>query len=380
MMRALMPLRMLPAGLGLLLLGCKPPPEEQNIRARALSYCENGVCLVVAAELADSDGDGVSNADEKAAGTDPNDPASRPPMRRLIDLAGTGRLPSFAERHSEIFVLPVLAPDGRPVVKDDPLAGGPPVPVRDALAGLGIKRETLARFGVAAEPALQIGLGPAAPADAGNDQPPVKVGGVDMALLAQGFIHLGKYEGSEMNRRPEPGTSGGTGGADGGTGGTGGTGGGPGNGAPDGGTPGAADGGTGGGSGGSEPGWFCKNLGWFCGRGDDDPAGNGVMVVEISAADLGRVKARLGSNSTPGPATGGPDVPTDPETIDDPLAPIAIYDPDHRDQGVIIVRPPGAAPNPGWNSNFGTTLVEHILAQKGPPPRGGTGCPSGQRC
>jgi hypothetical protein len=56
--------------------------------------CDTTGCLV-AWDVVDSDGDGYTDADEKVAGTDPNDPASHPTLPLIVELAGKHRVPTL---------------------------------------------------------------------------------------------------------------------------------------------------------------------------------------------------------------------------------------------------------------------------------------------
>ncbi len=76
--------------------------------------CESNVCLVIVNDLADSDGDGYTDSDEKAYGTDPMDPGSHPPALDVILGVFDGTTPSFWQEHNtELVVIPLVAPDGR---------------------------------------------------------------------------------------------------------------------------------------------------------------------------------------------------------------------------------------------------------------------------
>ncbi len=102
--------------------------------------CTANACLIHDAR--DSDGDGVSDMDEVAAGTDPHDPWSRPYVGELLDLVGFAKLPSFAIGHSAVVLLPTRRPDGSPI-----FGGREGFPAREStLKRLGITSEMLGRL------------------------------------------------------------------------------------------------------------------------------------------------------------------------------------------------------------------------------------------
>ncbi|HEX6871920.1 MAG TPA: thrombospondin type 3 repeat-containing protein [Micromonosporaceae bacterium] len=80
-----------------------------------IAACEYRVCLLVLRADYDSDGDGVTDVDEVALGTDPFDPDSHPGAAQLLDNLLEDRLPSFERHFTEIVVLPKLTPDGTEV-------------------------------------------------------------------------------------------------------------------------------------------------------------------------------------------------------------------------------------------------------------------------
>lgn len=59
-----------------------------------LRVCDLSACYL-ALGVVDSDGDGVADADEIALGSDPLDPASRPPLALVLDATLDGKLPTY---------------------------------------------------------------------------------------------------------------------------------------------------------------------------------------------------------------------------------------------------------------------------------------------
>jgi hypothetical protein len=121
-----------------------PPhqPEHQQIRT-----CDESACLVAWAVL-DSDHDGVSDGDERAAGTDPYDANSRPPMQHLADLMVARELPSFEAGRATFLAIPAEIMAMRGHEADNPLDAFPLGGRKDALSRLGISAETMAAAGV----------------------------------------------------------------------------------------------------------------------------------------------------------------------------------------------------------------------------------------
>ena len=83
----------------------EPPSERPAERVRTARLCDPTVCYV-AWRVVDSDHDGVSDADEWMAGTDPLDPTSRPRPEVVVELAGAEKLPSFQAGHGAFVVYP----------------------------------------------------------------------------------------------------------------------------------------------------------------------------------------------------------------------------------------------------------------------------------
>lgn len=104
-----------------------------------------GVCLAYTVALVDSDGDGIADLDEDAAGTTAEDPLSAPNVAELTALVGQGALPSFELGFAEVIVLPERYPDGTPLVTD----------ITSAIEG---RSSALARMGIADELLKDYGL------------------------------------------------------------------------------------------------------------------------------------------------------------------------------------------------------------------------------
>lgn len=78
----------------------QPPPDVHYARLCDLSGC------YVAWRVVDSDGDGVCDADELMAGTDPYDPRSKPSLQVIVELSGKATLPSFEAGRGAFAVFP----------------------------------------------------------------------------------------------------------------------------------------------------------------------------------------------------------------------------------------------------------------------------------
>jgi hypothetical protein len=157
-----------------------------------LSLCDTTACYVVWGAL-DSDADGVSNADEAAAGTDPYDPARRPGLGRLRELAEKRVLPGFEAGMGAFLLVPaeILAFREKAGLKIDG-AGFPMPERRDALSRLGLSASLLTELGIDPDrDGMTIGLG----AKPGADGLPARAAGTIAYSVTAGSAAGGKAGG-----------------------------------------------------------------------------------------------------------------------------------------------------------------------------------------
>ncbi|NUT36069.1 MAG: hypothetical protein HOV79_23685 [Hamadaea sp.] len=146
--------------------------------------CDTTGCYVAWA-VVDSDRDGVSDADEIMAGTDPHDPASSPPLVHLAELGYEHKLPSFEAGLGAFLLLPVEILKARDA-SADLLAAFPMNDRADALTRMGISKEQLAEHGIdPGRDGFSIGLD-----GVGSKEslPGRRVGAVDARLISDGDV------------------------------------------------------------------------------------------------------------------------------------------------------------------------------------------------
>jgi hypothetical protein len=176
--------------------------ERPRNDLKTIRSCDVTACLV-AWGVVDSDGDGVSNADERMAGTDPHDPNSRPPMTHLAELLVARQLPSFEAGLATFQVMPaeIMAMRGDEV--DNPLTAFPLGGRKDSLTRLGISAETMAASGV--DPGRTgFTLGLDHPSKDGG-LPPVRLGGIAVNLISAGEVGTKNSTGDDLAPLVPPG-------------------------------------------------------------------------------------------------------------------------------------------------------------------------------
>lgn len=150
--------------------------DNAEDRLETLTHCARDACLAVSDGL-DSDGDHVSDDDERAAGSDPYDATSTPRLSNLLGLLAKDALPSFRDGRATVIVLPTADVNGMPI-----LGGALAMPGRqNTLAGLGISPDRVA--GMDLSNGLAIGRSSKPPS---RGKPPMKIGGINMSLYAAG--------------------------------------------------------------------------------------------------------------------------------------------------------------------------------------------------
>jgi hypothetical protein len=161
---------------------------DEPVAARGFArVCDPSACLI-AWEVVDSDGDGVSDADEAVAGTDPHDAASHPPVRQLADLLVERTLPSFEAGLATMVALPA------DLIELHEKATGERLSQFDLGAfDVGQRKETMSRLGISAEAMAEAGVDPTRggltvgldrPSKDDGGMPAVRVGGVDVATIS----------------------------------------------------------------------------------------------------------------------------------------------------------------------------------------------------
>ncbi len=89
---------------GVITAGTAPASADEPARLKAV--CDYRLCLLVLDKSTDKDGDGVTDVDEEALGSDPDDPTSRPEAEKIFDIALARELPSFEQHLTELVALP----------------------------------------------------------------------------------------------------------------------------------------------------------------------------------------------------------------------------------------------------------------------------------
>lgn len=136
------------------LLACASVQAQIDPRQTRL-FCDPRLALCLATSPdRDSDGDGFSDAVEKAAGTDPFDSRSRPTVAGVLQTIAEMRLPESAIGRLLIVAPPTHAPDGRA------LAGIGSLAVVSSRKGFPARTSALQRLGIDSSLLTRAGLSP----------------------------------------------------------------------------------------------------------------------------------------------------------------------------------------------------------------------------
>jgi hypothetical protein len=156
---------------------------EEIVKLRYARICDTSGCYL-AWDVVDSDHDGVCDADELMAGTDPYDPLSKPSLSVIVEVGGKKRLPSFEAGLGAFFVFPETMQAFVAARAKDPLAAFPIGSKRgDSLSRAGISAELLKQNGIDSQlDGFTIGIEHTT--DAGL--PGRRVGGIEVRLISEG--------------------------------------------------------------------------------------------------------------------------------------------------------------------------------------------------
>lgn len=162
-------------------LAASASASAEDVQLRTIRVCDVSACYT-AWNVVDSDGDGVSDADEVAAGTDPFDAESELPLPVIVEMIGVQMLPTFEFGVGRVTVKPAeLQAELEARVGDEsPLPAFPLGERKDGMSRLGLDTDLLAEHGY--DPEFD-GLSLVQGLDE-NDQPVRRVGGVDARLIS----------------------------------------------------------------------------------------------------------------------------------------------------------------------------------------------------
>lgn len=144
--------------------------------------CDSSACYY-AWNVIDSDGDGVSDADEIVAGSDPHDANSRPPLKVIATLIGKQMLPTFEFGLGQVILYPDKLQETIEAGIQDPIAAFPLGKRKDGLTRMGLSPALLAEHGIDPDRG-----GFTLTFDTGQNSgaPARHVGGIDIRLISAG--------------------------------------------------------------------------------------------------------------------------------------------------------------------------------------------------
>jgi hypothetical protein len=153
---------------------------EEITEPRYSRICDASGCYL-AWDVVDSDHDGVCDADELVAGTDPYDPRSKPSLRVIAEVSGKNRLPSFEAGLGAFFIYPETLQAFVAARVKDPVTAFSGFERADSLARMGISAELLKQNGIDAQrDGFTIGIDH----DTDTGMPGRRVGGIKVDLMS----------------------------------------------------------------------------------------------------------------------------------------------------------------------------------------------------
>lgn len=155
---------------------------EKLIKKVYARICDASSCYLVW-NVVDSDRDGVCDADELMAGTDPYNPLSKPSLRVVVAVAGKAQLPSFEAGLGAFFVFPEKLQGMIKETQEKPLSAFPLTWERaDSLTRLGISSDQMTNYGI--DP-MRDGFTIGFDREAKDPFPERRVGGVELRLISE---------------------------------------------------------------------------------------------------------------------------------------------------------------------------------------------------
>ncbi len=178
--------------MGASLVAAAPVHAADPVRHYAtLHLCDPTGCYL-AWRVVDSDADGVSDADEIMAGTNPYDASSHPLLTVVVQLAMDRKLPSFEAGRGAFLAVPQQLLDARGAAGVDVLGAFDMGSRRKTIEHLGMTFGEVNTKGVDLDPTHGFSLGLNGKGGKGS-MPGIKVAGIDVALISQDgtFVNLG---------------------------------------------------------------------------------------------------------------------------------------------------------------------------------------------
>ncbi len=166
-------------------VAAQPASAADDVRTSSLRLCDPTGCYV-AWRVVDSDHDGVCDADELMAGTDPYDPTSRPGLEVVVEIARERKLPSFENGLGVFLALPQEIIEARGNAGMDVLGAFDMASRHDTLHHFSLTFGEVTTGGVDLDPTHGFSIGLAGTGGP-DSKPGIRVGGISVGLIAAGF-------------------------------------------------------------------------------------------------------------------------------------------------------------------------------------------------